>query len=484
MKGIELKKFMYPAVIFALILLYSYVAVADRDQDITQQKIQKNTLEKSAQDDNIQVITSQDKQVVKQLQLLFSGTANQDKALNWLRERDNPDVVAGLIKAIRFTGDKQGHIAELLTTLTGEDHGADWSDWMLWLQAHPEIKPFQGFSTFESQLFANIDPAFTGFIYPGVKHEIRMEEIVWGGVQKDGIPALTNPTFVRAKEAKYLNDSDLVFGVAINGDIRAYPYRIMDWHEMFNDVVGGVPISLAYCTLCGSGILYDGRVDGRKNPFVFGSSGFLYRSNKLMYDQQTHSLWNQFTGRPVVGELTGSGIELKILPVVTTTWGQWKKQNPKTKVLSTNTGYTRDYSPGKAYSSYFNSPNLMFPALTNDKRLDPKDKVFGLRITGAEKAWPLKTFNGGKVINDRVGVVDIVLIGDAKSRTVRAYRSAGKKFEQVGTDLNTVKHDGEIWQVTESALIGPEGSGLARLPGHLAYWFAWSGYLDKADFSE
>ena len=126
----------------------------------------------------------------------------------------------------------------------------------------------------------------------------------------------------------------------------------------------------------------------------------------------------------------------------------------------------------------------MFPALINDKRLDPKDKVFGLRITGAEKAWPLKTFNGGKVINDRVGVVDIVLIGDAKSRTVRAYRSAGKKFEQAGTDLNTVKHDGQIWQVTESALIGPEGSGLARLPGHLAYWFAWSGYLDKADFSE
>jgi len=134
MKEIELKKFKHPAVICFLILLYNYVAVADRDQEITQQKIQKNTLENSAQD-----ITTRDKQVVKQLQLLFSGTANQDKALRWLRERNNPDVVAGLIKAIRFTGDKQGHIAELLTVLTGEDHGADWSDWMLWLQAHPEI---------------------------------------------------------------------------------------------------------------------------------------------------------------------------------------------------------------------------------------------------------------------------------------------------------------------------------------------------------
>ena len=91
---------------------------------------------------------------------------------------------------------------------------------------------------------------------------------------------------------------------------------------MFNDVVGGVPVALAYCTLCGSGILYDARVDGRDDPFVFGSSGFLYRSNKLMYDQATHSLWNQFTGRPVVGPLTGSEIEIKILPVAITTWAK------------------------------------------------------------------------------------------------------------------------------------------------------------------
>lgn len=460
---------------FFLILLSSYGAVVfGEEKNIqlhNQQYIQQHSVE--------------NEQVAKNLQLLFSKSKkSQDKALNWLRERNNPDVVAGLIKVMRFAGDGRGHIAELLTTLTGEDRGKRWSDWMLWLQAHPEVKPFKGFTAFESQLFANIDPAFTVFVYPGVDHEIRMEEIVWGGVQKDGIPALTNPEFVRAKEAKYLNDSDLVFGVEINGDTRAYPYRIMDWHEMFNDVVGGVPVSLAYCTLCGSGILFDGRVDGRKDPFVFGSSGFLYRSNKLMYDQQTHSLWNQFTGRPVVGELTGLGIQLKILPVVTTTWGQWKKQYPKTKVLSADTGYIRDYRPGKAYGRYFNSPDLMFPALTNDKRLNPKDKVFGLRITGAEKAWPLKTFQGGKVINDRVGVVDIVLIGDTESRTVRAYRSAGKKFEQTGKDLNAVKHDGQVWKVTEAALISPDGFGLARLPGHLAYWFAWSGYLDKADFSQ
>ena len=130
-----------------------------------------------------------------------------------------------------------------------------------------------------------------------------MEEIAWGGVLVDGIPALDNPRMTTASAASYLNPDDPVFGVEINGDARAYPLRIANWHEMVNDVVGGVPVSLAYCTLCGSGILFDGRVAGRAEPFTFGSSGLLYRSNKLMYDRQTDSLWEQLAGHPVTGSL-------------------------------------------------------------------------------------------------------------------------------------------------------------------------------------
>ena len=97
---------------------------------------------------------------------------------------------------------------------------------------------------------------------------------------------------IAAGDADYLRDDDLVFGVEINGDIRAYPLRIMGWHEMFNEVIGGVPVALAYCTLCGAGILFETAVEGRDEPFVFSTSGFLYRSNKLMYDRQTESMWN------------------------------------------------------------------------------------------------------------------------------------------------------------------------------------------------
>ncbi|MEM7281767.1 MAG: DUF3179 domain-containing protein, partial [Pseudomonadota bacterium] len=316
---------------------------------------------------------------------------------------------------------------------------------------------------------------------PGVKNEIRLEEIVWGGVRKDGIPALTNPSFVSAEASPYLLDEEPVFGVEINGDVRAYPYRFMDWHEMFNDVIGGVPVSLAYCTLCGSGILFETTVEGRDEPFVFGSSGFLYRSNKLMYDQQTHSLWNQFTGRPVVGELVDSEIELKVLPVVTTTWKQWRESHPDTKVLAKKTGFERNYSPGAPYGEYFSSSELMFPALHKDRRLDAKDQVFGLRLSGSAKAWPLKDFEGGKVLNDRVGVINVVLVGDADSRSVRAYRSEGRKFSQSEDDLWDGK---EKWRVTETGLVNANGQTLSRLPGHLAYWFAWSGYLSDAPLSD
>src|SRR5262249_16913321 len=155
----------------------------------------------------------------------------------------------------------------------------------------------------------------------------------------DGIPALDNPRMIAADAAAYLNSDDPVFGIEINGDARAYPLRIANWHEMVNDIVGGVPVSLAYCTLCGAGILFDGRVEGPDQPFTFGSSGLLYRSNKLMYDRQTRSLWSQFSGRPVVGPLTGSGVELHLLPVMLTSWAQWRLLHPETRVLSLDTGF-------------------------------------------------------------------------------------------------------------------------------------------------
>jgi Protein of unknown function (DUF3179) len=415
-------------------------------------------------------------------QVLIPDPIPRQQFLMLLRGRGKPDVVPGLIQVLRFVDD-DGWIDRTLAGLTGEAPGKSWSEWILWQQAHPEITPFEGFDAFKADVMAVIDPEFRRFLKPGVEHEIRLEEVVWGGVRKDGIPALTNPKHVAAADATYLDANELVFGIEIGGDARAWPLRILDWHEMLNDVVGGVPVTLAYCTLCGSGILYDARVPGYDEPFVFGSSGFIYRSNKLMYDQATHSLWHQFTGRPVVGPLTGSGIELEVLPVTITTWQEWLARHPDTKVLALDTGFERDYTPGAPYGDYFASPDLMYPMLVPDARLAPKDYVFALRAGAHELAWPLADFAGGQVINAAVGDLPVVLIGDAATRTVRAYESGNRRFAP-GADQAALVANGQTWRIEEDALVGPDDRRLPRLPGHIAYWFAWQGFIPDAPLAQ
>ena len=409
-------------------------------------------------------------------QLLSDNGFLRRIAIHWLADKGGSKAVPALIRALRFETAEAPEIVAALEKVTGAKPGDDWKSWMLWLQQHPEITPHKDYDRFLSAFFAALDPKFVSLIYPSVPHTIRLEEIVWGGVKKDAIPPLDDPALIPASDADYLTPEELVFGIEINGDARAYPLRIMDWHEMLNDVVGGVSVSLAYCTLCGSGILFETALDGREKPFRFGSSGLLYRSNKLMYDRETNSLWNQFTGEPAAGPLAGSGITLLTRPVVITSWQAWRASHPETKVLSLDTGFERDYRPGQPYGDYFASKELIFPAYLDDGRLGAKDYVFALRGGAADKAWPLAAFKGGAVINDMAGAVPLTLIGNEESQTVRAYRTDGRVFEKTGNP-GEVRSGGEAWQVTEEALRSPEGEAFPRLPGHIAYWFAWSGYL-------
>lgn len=415
-----------------------------------------------------------------QQNVLYGQPSKFFEGLEIIRQRANPDMAAGLIQALRFSNAAGSTpISEALAEITGADEGQSWFGWMLWQEQHTELVPHPTFIDLKRELFLRIDPNFEVFLK--LEHlrrdrmKIRLEEITWGGVRKDGIPALDNPTLIEAKAATYLRDDDLVFGVSINGDARAYPLRIMGWHEMFNDVIGGVPVALAYCTLCGSGILFETGVAGHAAPLVFGSSGFLYRSNKLMFDRETHSLWNQFTGRPVSGRLVDSGIELAQRPVVITSWGKWRRENSTTTVLSETTGYDRDYGSGVVYNDYFASDDLMFPAQVDQARHKQKDYVFGVRQYGGAKAWPLSAFENRTVINDGMLDTNLVLIGDAKTRTVRAYERAELEFQQNGDALESI--DGRIWQQSEDALTAEDGQQLGRVAGHVAYWFAWNGYL-------
>ncbi|WP_299619478.1 DUF3179 domain-containing protein [uncultured Tateyamaria sp.] len=405
-----------------------------------------------------------------------------EAAMALMKARGNTDMVASLITSLRFSRARGVQLAETLRALTGEDYFTDWFDWMLWQERNPQIKPHEDFPTFKRELMMRIDTNFGEFLRPEhiqpEQMRIRLEEITWGGVVKDGIPSLDNPDLIAAADAEYMRGDDLVFGVSINGDSRAYPLRIMGWHEMFNEVIGGVPLALAYCTLCGSGILFETQVPGRAKPLVFGSSGFLYRSNKLMFDRETNSLWNQYTGKPVVGPLVGSGIALQQRPVVITTWDNWQASNPDTKVLSVNTGHRRDYGSGVVYNDYFGSPDLMFPAQVDQREHAQKDYVFAVREFGAARAWPLDAFANQPVINDAIADKPLLLIGDPETRSVRAYERGGQTFAPFAGRLRDQNSD--EWRVTEDALIGPEGATLPRVAGHISYWFAWDNYMGDA----
>jgi len=422
--------------------------------------------------------------------LVFGHEPEYFAALKTISDRGQGDMIPGLILGLRFTRMPVAPLIDVLRELTGDTKIGQWSrwnDWMLWQEAHPEVIPHESYADFKREVYLTIDPNFDVFLKPKYlkrdRMKIRLEEVAWGGVGKDGIPSLDRPELVPATDAKagYMLDDDLVFGVSINGDTRAYPLRVMGWHEMFNQVIGGVPVALAYCTLCGSGILFETKLQSRSKPFVFGSSGFLYRSNKLMFDRQTHSLWNQFTGKPVSGKLVNSGIELKQRPVVITTWADWKAQNPDTTVVSLNTGHKRDYGSGVVYNDYFASGELMFPTIVDQSRHRQKEFVFGVRAFGGAKAWPLKAFVGNPVINDAVAGQALVLLGDPKTRTVRAYARKGHEFQN-STGGQLVSADNTLWTTTEDALISATGERLPRVAGHIAYWFAWNGYL--ADVSE
>ena len=389
-----------------------------------------------------------------------------------------------------------------LQVLSGQTWGAEWPAWVEWYGG-TALAPPPGFTGWKGRLLARVDRRFAGFLRDGAPSRIRAEEIEWGGVRVDGIPALTHPAMIAAAAASYLTARDPVFGLAINGDARAYPLRIMDWHEMANDLVGGVPVSLAYCTLCGAGIAYDGRGAGG-TVYTFGSSGLLFRSNKLMYDHQTRTLWNQLTGEPVLGPLAARPIALKLLPVVLTTWADWRTQHPDTRVLDPATGYDRPYVLGAPYGPYFAAPGTMFPVWQRRRLLPPKTRVYTLRLDGVPKAYPLDALVARRVVNDVVGRTPVVLVAVRGTVTVagrqeagppdrlrgsavtysaggevRAYRRGGETFAP-GADAGTLLDAaGRPWRVEEDALVGPRGMRAPRISGFLAYWFGWYAFFPR-----
>lgn len=361
----------------------------------------------------------------------------------------------------------------LLMEKTKEDYGQDIDAWYQWLWNEPHTV-LAGYDNFKANLYRQIDPAFEKYFRDrSASARIRLDEVFWGGVVQDGIPPLRNPEMISSEAATYLDDNNIVFGIEINGDARAYPKRILAWHELFTDTVGGVDIAGVYCTLCGTVIPYKTEVNGVK--YVLGTSGFLYRSNKLMYDKATQSLWSTSKGEPVLGPLVDQGIVLEHFGVVTTTWREWKRRHPDTTVLSLNTGHRRNYGEGVAYKDYFATDRLMFDTPFQDDRLENKQEVLALRFPAApsdQLAIDTDFLDENPLYTDQIGFQKVLVLTDTTGAN-RVFDPEEVIFVSYDSDSTVTDNKGIRWRMTETALTAPHGRRLSALPYRRAFWFGW-----------
>jgi hypothetical protein len=273
--------------------------------------------------------------------------------------------------------------------------------------------------------------------------EIPSWELIPGGPGKDGIPALTDPDFTLAKKDQWLADDEKVIGITRNGVSKAYPISILNYHEVINDDFNGERVAVTYSPLCGSAMVY--HTEEGAQEWEMAVSGLLYNNNALYYDRNTQSLWSQVFGRAVAGPAAGA--QLDLLPSTFTTWGEWKERYPETRLLSTETGYRRNYEMD-SYAHYATTDRLMFPLNHSDDRMEMKERVLGVSVDGVFKAYPYRAFSQEE---------DTVAQDIVNGQTIRIEFLAAPQAAYV-TDM-----DGN------------------PLPSASMYWFAWSSFHPETE---
>ncbi|MBT2478481.1 DUF3179 domain-containing protein [Streptomyces sp. ISL-94] len=260
--------------------------------------------------------------------------------------------------------------------------------------------------------------------------EALADAAVSGGPGKDGIPSIDMPRFVPARDAGFLKDDDRVFGLEYRGEVRAYPQLVLVWHEIVNDTVGGEPLTVTYCPLTGTVIGF--HAPPGTQPLSFGTTGRLVNSNLLMYDRQTGSEWPQLLGTAVSGPLKGT--KLDTVPLVWTTWKQWRTAHPDTEVLSTDTGALRSYGsdpygsyPGR--SGYYVKGGPLFPVLATSERFDDKDVVIGVRVGAERLAIHKDHVRTARTVRAEIGGIQVEARWDDQLGTARVVQRVGDRGE-------------------------------------------------------
>lgn len=375
-------------------------------------------------------------------------------ALQVIADAGDPRLTWIIADLMRFVSGRNliGQLTDAASTLLGTDLEASnpWGETTDHLIAW-DIPAPPNYLEAKRAIFTNIVPGWEKIFIEG---EIDWRHVSWGGVLIDDraydttdeacncIPAADNPEVSSAEDATWLSDDAIVFGVEVNGEYRAYPRRIMEVREMVNDTLGGRDLGIPYCTLCGAAQAYftDQLPDGIERP-ILRTSGLLIRSNKVMYDITSYSVFDTFLGKAVTGPLAEKGIELEQAAVVTTTWGAWKEAHPDTTVLVESLALGRDFD----FRNTRDADGPIFPVGDVDPRLPVHEDIIGVT-----------TASGKPVAFQRSAAMIALLDG-----------------QDITVENVTLKLDAGGVRVFDV-----DGSPLGS---HQAFWFAWSQFHPDTD---
>ena len=313
-----------------------------------------------------------------------------------------------------------------------------------------------------------------------------ISEIRDGGPGKDGTPSIDAPNFVSAEDASStLTDDLLVIGIKVGEVTKAYPHFILDWHEIVNDDVNSVKVAVSLCPLTGTSIGWNRRINDRLT--TFGVSGKLYNNNLILYDRDTNSNWSQVGLQCINGSLIGQRPDL--VTVLETTWGVWKAMYPGTKVMTTITGFSRNYG-FYPYGDYrTNNSYLIFPLTNVDSRILAKDRVHSIINDDEAKVYKFNAFGIGNAIRDTYKGMEILLVGD--NTTIVSFEldasNSMLEFEYVYNNAEGffTDNEGTEWNVFGEAISGPrQGDKLKPTASFIAYWFSIGAFYPEAGIYE
>jgi len=314
---------------------------------------------------------------------------------------------------------------------------------------------------------------------------IPVGDVVDAGPGKDGIPSINAPVYQETAENTDLSDNDLVIGILHEGEYRAFPRDILNWHEVVNDSTNIDAYVLSYCPLTGSAMAWD--VDDDSSNKQFGVSGLLYNSNLILYDRLSDSNWSQMLQESVEGSRVNELANR--LQVIETSWITWKTMFPDSLVLTRDTGHVRDYDM-YPYGGYRSNETLLFPVTNEDNRLHPKQQVVGIRSDSGSRVYQIAGFGETtQVINDQFEDQPVVVVGNSQQYFGAIYSRTLDDgtiltFSPLDDQLPNVMRDdeGSVWDVFGTAVTGPRaGEQLGMTNSYTAMWFAWVAFFNNAE---